>query len=147
MNIKRIKTAGYRGPGTNMQYLAPGWYEVGNSLDILGRVIPAELAAYLVDTGQMAGFEVEAEETETKTIPDMVGSESQPLPPEIVKVEEKEPSHELVTDVDGEVWDVTLLNSMTLDELRALAKAEGVKLPSGRVTKESLIDRIVRKEQ
>jgi hypothetical protein len=208
MKIKRIKTAGYRGPGTNMQFMPSGWYDVGNHLDIPGRIVPDDLARYLVETGQMAGVEAEpdGEPEETKQLPDkdaiaqvtvtcdrcgkeVSGMEGANATAGFYRVTEgiwhkyanegeevlcdscmqsdpryladypsptgsvsasishvaETSSHELVTSIDGEVWDMTLLMDMTADELRALAESEGVELPKGRLTKEKLISLIVKK--
>jgi hypothetical protein len=72
--ILKIKTVGYVGPGTGFQYLPPGEHAVGDKLDIGKRIIPAELAAYIVEIGKAVVIEVkpdEPDETETPS-PDPV---------------------------------------------------------------------------
>lgn len=50
--ITRIVTDGYRGPGTHNVYLEPDEYAIGEALDLAGRVVPRELATYLVAIGK-----------------------------------------------------------------------------------------------
>jgi hypothetical protein len=136
MKIKRLKTAGYRGPGTNMQYLAPGWYGVGDRLDIVNHQVPDELARYLLDTGQVLEFE--AAEDDLPPVPATSALGATPPEPQIG-------DHEMFTDGDGEVWDLTLLREQPMKELRELAASEGIEL-SGHPSKEDIINQIVGKQ-
>lgn len=52
MAMAEIEHTGYRGPLTNNLFLPAGKYTVGNELNIPLRIVPDELARYLVDTGQ-----------------------------------------------------------------------------------------------
>lgn len=153
ITIKRIQLSGYRGPGTENQFLPPDWYEVGDHLDVQARIVPDDLARYLVETGQVVG--VEAMQDGESPIPStsrLVASE--PVVPDEVPTGDDQPTvpdgapdepigDELVEDTNGEVWNLTLLRDMTADELRELAASEGVELPKGRTTKDSIINRIV----
>jgi len=137
MKVKRIQTAGYRGPGTNNQYMPAGWYTVGTELNIQERIIPESLARYLVETGQVIGFD--ATPPDQKQVPDTS---------EIAQTQEaSEPEtaadDEIVTDPHGETWNLTLLHGMDVKELRDLAQSEGIEIPKGRLSKEALIDLIV----
>ena len=52
MAMAEIEHRGYRGPLTNNLFLPAGKYTVGNELNIPLRIVPDELARYLIDTGQ-----------------------------------------------------------------------------------------------
>jgi len=81
MAVKKIYTDGYRGALTGGSYLPPGEYTIGAALDIAARVVPEELARYMVSIGKAVGradFE-DADEVATKVVNVVDGAiEAQP---------------------------------------------------------------------
>ncbi len=62
MPITSIHITGYRGLKTDNLYLPPGSYTVGDRLDVAARIVPDDLARYLVDTRQVVSYADQSEE-------------------------------------------------------------------------------------
>jgi len=130
MAILEIEHNGYRGQQTNGQYLPPGRYTVGASLDVKQRQVPLELATYLVDNG-MALVAVSDEKP--------AAAPSDPAGPVEITVDlgdqpgltDSEPNFAAAREALGE---------MSVEDLRAEAERLGLVLPSGYVKKSDLID-------
>ena len=134
MAIAEIEHKGYRGPLTNNLFLPPGKYTVGDRLDIVARIVPDELARYLVETGQavVALIRVEdplaspADEAETQGLPSETGEETGK--PDDNAADEDWP------------WEPAYLESLTTKKLRDLADRYGISMPSETVKKADLIE-------
>jgi hypothetical protein len=121
MPITSIQITGYRGPKTDGRFLPAGEYRVGTLLDLAERIVPDDLARYLVETGQVIGFEVAGEHP----------SETAPV----------DPDDALPYFVNGIGW--VGLDDLNVDDLRTFAEQHGIELPAGRMKKADLIELII----
>ena len=155
MIIASIRITGYRGPQTNTLYLPPGEYTVGD-FDIAAHTVPEALARYLVDTGQVTAYAVQAEEPPpgetgqeplvesaleepTADAPDS-GEEIAITGEATMALEAPDPWQPLpVMDEAARQDALAELEAMTVDELRDLAARQGVELPVYRLKKADLI--------
>jgi hypothetical protein len=150
MIIASIRITGYRGPQTNNLFLPPGEYTVGD-FDIAAHTVPDALARYLIDTGQVTAYAVQAEAplpgegyTPAESAPE--GSETDATPtdaPEDLLTETPDPPIPWqplpVLDEAARQDALAELEAMTVDELRDLAARQGVELPVYRLKKADLI--------
>lgn len=120
--LTRIGTNGYRGPGTEFQFLPAGEYEVGTTLSIAEHTVPRKMAEYLVSIGLawVAGVQ-----------------QDEPDPPPFDEAEPDEVG-EGTEALDTE-WDADTLEALTVDELRELAAGQDIVLPDGYIKKADLI--------
>lgn len=128
MPIVSIQITGYRGPKTDNRFLPAGEYAVGDRLDIADRIVPDELARYLVETGQNVGFEVAG-----------VHPTEEPADP---PPSEDEPTVVSWTDEERRSYTLDYLNGLSVEELRDFAERHGIELPTGKIKKVDLVELI-----
>ncbi len=131
MPIVSIHITGYRGPKTDNQFLPAGEYAVGDRLDVAARIVPDELARYLVETEQIVGFEVAGAHAteEPADHPDVPPSEDEPTV--VPWTDEERRSHTL-----------DYLNGLTVEELREFADRHSIAIPASYMKKADLIELI-----
>lgn len=133
MAMAEIEHTGYRGPLTNNLFLPAGKYTVGNELNIPLRIVPDELARYLVDTGQAT---MTLEKADGLPISEAVEVESD----QALSEEDLAMSHWS----DEERLEISLeyLNGLTVEELREFADRHSISIPASYMKKADLIELI-----
>ena len=132
--IAEIKHQGYRGPLTNNLFLPAGTYTVGNELNIALRIVPDDLARYLVETGQATVTLEKAEQPPVITF--------DPLTVEIPPAEE---TPDVIVDAQAldDAATLAALEEMTVEDLKTLAETMEIDLPPGYMKKADLITLII----
>jgi hypothetical protein len=120
-----------------------GQYTVGDRLDLAARIVPDELARYLVETGQGAVTLIRVEDT----LASPVEETEVPSPPsETGEVSTESLEDTPPTDPDDDAadedwpWERAYLDSLTPKKLRDLANRYGISMPSETVKKADLIE-------
>lgn len=121
--MKRIRTTGYRGPLTKMQFIPPGEYTVsGNELDLLTRQLPEHVAAYIVAIGLADVLDDTPALADVESAPDWD-------PGAVVVAALMEPTQEWAN-----------LGGLSLNDLRQMCAARNL---SGKGNKAALIARLI----